>query len=520
MAASALLSAFMSSTGTVAVLLPVVVSMAERARLSPARLLMPLAFGSLLGGMLTLIGTPPNLVVSDLLREQGLEGFRFFSFSPPALVLLGTGIAFMAFVGRKLLPGASASAATEPQGPPASAVLRDIAREYDLPAHLHRARLPAASPLVGQTLREANLRARFGVTVVGIRRAAPGPAARAASPPLVPAVEFESGDQLALQGEAADVARLIAEEGLEPLAGQAELSLAPDESLAEVVIPRRSRLAGQSVRDVRFRDRYRATILAIRRAGQLAAEPGDLPATRDLPLMHGDTLLLKGKSRRLQNLRQESRDLVMVTEPRAAPEAPLAGPKPLFALGVTAGMLVLMTFSLVPNVVAVLLAAVAMVLFRCLPAVDAYRGINWESVILIAAILPMATALEKTGVMRLAVAGLVDGLGAAGPHVVLAVFFLLTSAFSQVISNTATAVLIAPIAYRVAADLGYAPHAFMMTVAFAASTAFATPIASPVNTLVLNPGGYRFGDFFKVGVALQATLLVVTLLVVPLLFPL
>jgi di/tricarboxylate transporter len=517
MTASALLSAFMSSTGTVAVLLPVVVSMADRARLSPSRLLIPLAFASLIGGTLTLIGTPPNLVVSNQLREGGLEGFGFFSFTPVGVVLLLVGIAFMVLVGRRLLPGAPASA--EPDSLRPSVVLRNIAKEYDLPAHQHRLRVAAGSVLVGQTLARANLRARFGVTVIGIRRA--GPTRREEdTPPLIPSVEFRADDVLTVQGEAADTRRLAAELELVELPDDGQFALAPDESLAEVVVPRRSRLVGRSLREIKFRDRYRATILAIRRAGRTGAQRGDLPASRDLRLEHGDTLLLKGRSRYLGNLREERRDLVMVTEPRTRHKVEITGTRAMLAVAITVGMLVLMTFDVVPNVVAVLLAAVAMVTLGCLSAVDAYRGINWESVVLIAAILPMATALEKTGGMRMAVDALVGSLGGKGPYLVLAALFVLTSAFSQVISNTATAVLVAPVAFKVAVDLGFAPHAFLMTVAIAASTAFATPIASPVNTLVLNPGGYRFGDFFKVGLTLQIVLLAVTLLVVPLLFPL
>jgi di/tricarboxylate transporter len=517
MIASALLSAFMSSTGTVAILLPVVVSMAERARLSPARLLMPLAFASLLGGTLTLIGTPPNLVVSNQLREGGLGGFGFFSFTPAGLALLAVGISFMVLIGRKLLPGPKPS--DEPESLPPSLVLRHMAKEYDLPAHQHRLRIAAGSPLVGQTLAQAALRSRFGVTVIGIQRLAPA-RGEEHRPPVIPAVEFRTGDLLALQGETADSHRLAVELGLEELPDDGQFLLAPDESLAEVVVPRRSRLVGRSLREIKFRDRYRATVLSVRRAGRSGSHAGDLPRVRDLPLEHGDTLLLKGRTRYLRNLREEHRDLVMVTEPRAGGKLEIAGTKALLAVAITLGMLLLMTFGVVPHVVAVLLAAVAMVTLGCLSAVDAYRGINWESVVLIAAILPMATALEKTGGMRLVVDALVGSLGGKGPYLVLAALFLLTSAFSQVISNTATAVLVAPVAFKVAVDLGFAPHAFLMTVAIAASTAFATPIASPVNTLVLNPGGYRFGDFFKLGLTLQLALLAVTLLLVPLLFPL
>lgn len=517
MVATALLSAFMSSTGTVAVLLPVVVTMGKRAGIAPSRLLIPLAFASLLGGMLTLIGTPPNIVVSDQLRQAGLEGFGFFSFTPPGLILLVVGVAFMALVGRHLLPGAAAPAASS-EAPRPSLVIRDIARDYDLPAHVHWLRVSEGSSLAGQTLADANLRARYALTVVGIRRelAMPG---EEVSPPILPTVVFREGDVVMVQGADDALAALCRDQGVEQRPDAAEFTLAEDESLAEVVVPRRSRLVGKSLRESRFRDRYRATILAVRRAGQTTSESGDLPATRDLPLEQGDTLLLKGRTRYLRLLRDERRDFVMVTDPGSDVAVKLGEPKPLMALVITLSMLVLMAFGIVPNVVAVLLAAVAMVVVRCLSATDAYRGINWESVVLIAAILPMATALQKTGGMRLAVDALVGSLGGHGPYVMLAALFVLTSLFSQVISNTATTVLVAPVAYTVAIDLGLSPHAFLMTVAIAASTAFATPIASPVNTLVLNPGGYRFADFFKVGVALQLVLLVVTLLVVPVLFP-
>ncbi len=520
MTATAWLSAFMSSTGTVAVLLPVVTNMARRAAISPSRLLIPMAFASLLGGMLTLIGTPPNIVVSDQLRVGGLEGFHFFSFTPPGLILLAVGIAFMALVGRHLLPGARVGSAEAPESRTGRAsMIGDLARDYDLPAHMHWLRVSEGSSLIKLTLQKADLRARFQLTLIGIRREMPGPG-EDADPPVLPTVEFRSGDLLTVQGERADVRALSMEHGLEELPGSHAVSLAADESFAEVVIPRRSRLVGQSLRECRFRDRYRATIIAVRRLGHSAADPGDLPATRDLPLQHGDTLLLKGRIRFLRNLREERRDFVMVTEPRALEAVTLRGFKPFAALGITFAMLLLMTFGILPNVVCVLLAAVAMVLVRCLSATDAYRNVNWESVVLIAAILPMATALEKTGAMRFAVDGLIAGVGGHGPVIIMAVLFVITSGFSLVISNTATAVLVAPIAYKVALDLGHSPHAYLMTVAIAASTAFATPIASPVNTLVLNPGGYRFGDFFKVGGTLQLVMLAVTLVIVPLLFPL
>ena len=516
MLAAALLSAFMSSTGTVAVLLPVVGTLAERARVSPARLLMPMAFASLLGGLMTLIGTPPNIVVSDQLRSAGLEPFHFFSFTPPGLILVLIGVAFMALVGRHLLPGGATTSSASDSAPP-SAVMRDIVQEYGLSDHLHRLEVSSAARVVGQSLAQLDLRAKFELTVVGIRRSSD---AGSSAVPVLPTATLQAGDVLMIQGSPAAAERAASELLLAAMPGRVDLSLPGDESVAEIVIPRRSRLIGRSLRQVHFRDRYRATVLAARRAGSRAAEASDSFATRDLRLRSGDTLLIKGRVKHLKALIHERGDFVMVTEPRASGDFELNGVQATAALVITLGMLVLMTFGVVPNVVAVLLAAVCMVLTRCLDANQAYRNINWESVVLIAAILPMATALQKTGGVQFVVDGLVSGLGQRGPYLLLGAFFVLTSGFSQVISNTATTVLVAPIAYQVAVGLDMSPRPFLMTVAIAASTAFATPIASPVNTLVLNPGGYKFFDYMRVGLLLQLVLLVATLAIVPWMFPL
>ncbi|MCA9643703.1 MAG: SLC13 family permease [Polyangiaceae bacterium] len=514
MLATALLSAFMSSTGTVAVLLPVVGTLAQRAQVSPSRLLMPMAFASLLGGLLTLIGTPPNIVVADQLRQQGLEPFRFFSFTPAGVILLGVGVAFMALVGRRLLPGGGQP--SEHDQAPQSVVMRDIVREYGLEQQLHRLRVPPGAPCTGSTLAQLQLRTRFEITVVGIARTV-GPDVLAI--PVVPTATLRAGDVLLVQSDAQAAKRAASELGLDSFREVTELELPGDESVAEVVIPRRSHLVGRTLRQLRFGDRYRATVLAVRGVGKAPKKAGDGFATHDLRLESGDTLLITGRIKHLKHLVRERRDFVMVTEPRQPEDVKIEGARAFAALLITLGMLVLMAFGILPNVIAVILAAVCMVLFRCLDANAAYRGINWESVVLIAAILPMATALEKTGAMRLIVDGLVSGLGGHSPYVLLVVLFLLTSAFSQVVSNTATTVLVAPIAYKVASDLGLSPHTFLMTIAIAASTAFATPIASPVNTLVLNPGGYRFRDYLRVGVSLQLVLLLVSLLIVPWLFP-
>ncbi|MEQ9317507.1 MAG: SLC13 family permease [Polyangiaceae bacterium] len=508
MGASAIASSFMSSTGTVAILMPVVVSMARRLGIAPGRLLIPLAFSSLLGGMLTLIGTPPNIVVNDELRRNGVEVFGFFSYTPPGLVLAVVGIAFLATAGRRLLPGGKEQKAATPE----SITQPELAALYGLSSHLASVVVPDGSPLVGQTLAEANLRKDRKVTVLGVRRGA-GPHAGEAQR-VVPTLELAAGDQLRmLCHDGCDLDELVADAALERRRDDGDLMLPPEETMAEIVLPRRSSFVGKTLRDVAFRTRHRSTVLAIQRGG--ATVPG---RASDVVMQVGDTLLVKGPIKSIDLLEKSPRDFVVLTETRPA-RAGLDPRRAAAPLVITALMLALMTLQLVPNVLAVMLAGVGMVLSRTLTTVEVYRRINWESVIVVAAILPMATALDKTGSLKVVVGGLVSGLGDAGPLALMAALFVVTSIASQVISNTATTVLVAPVAYQVATRVGVAPQPLLMAVALAASTAFATPIASPVNMLVLNAGGYRFADFAKVGIPLQLVLFAVTLAVVPLLFP-
>jgi di/tricarboxylate transporter len=256
------------------------------------------------------------------------------------------------------------------------------------------------------------------------------------------------------------------------------------------------------------------TVLAIRRMGEPLT--GEIATT---PLRFGDTLLVKGAWNRIRLLDQERRDFVVTRVPREMDRAVRPYRRAPLAIAILVAMMALMTFDLVPAVLAVLLAAAAMVLSGAVTGDDVYRSINWTSVVLIAAVLPMATALEKTGGMALVVDALDGVLTDAGPIVLLATLFVLTSLLSQVISNTATAVLLAPLAFQLAMSANVRPEPLLMGVAIAASTAFATPIASPVNTLVLGPGGYRFSDFFRIGVALQVVVLIITLAIVPLVLP-
>ena len=514
MITSAVLSSFMSSTGTVAVLMPVAVTLAKRSGTPVARVLMPLAFASLFGGTLTLVGTPPNIVVNDVLRQNGAEAFGFFSYAGPGLVVLVLGTAYMLTIGRKLLPG-GAERNAEVEGP-ASITSPELTAAYAIGKHIVTVEVARDSPLVGKTLREADLRRRYRVNITGILRNGDEDEAgedEARLQSVVPALVIAAGDLLRLQNLEGTLDALLEEQRLtrRTFAGT---MLPPEETLAELVVPRRSSAVGRTLRDIGFRTRHRSTVLAVQRQGETLT--GEVSR---IELRPGDALLVQGAVKNIDMIASRPRDFVVIGRTRSRDEVGLSRRAPV-AIAATAGMLLLMSFQLVSNVIAVLLAVLALVLFRVLTNTQAYQRINWETVVVVAAVLPVSTALERTGIVKMTVSWLVSSLGDAAPVTILAVLFALTSVASQVMSNTATTVLIAPIAFQMATALGAAPQPFLMTVAVAASTAFATPIASPVNMLVLNAGGYGFKDFFKVGFPLQLAVFAASLVVIPWLFPL
>ena len=508
MVATAFVSAFMSSTGTVAILLPIVGTIALRRGIAPGRLLMPLAFAAHLGSNLTLISTPPNLLVSDTLRAAGHPPFRFFDFAVPGVIVLVAGVAFMVLVGARFLPAAGEATLQH-----RTLTQADLAAEYGLGSALRRVRIAASSKLVGITLAGADLRAAHSVTVAAIIRG--GESVR-----VVPRVVFMAGDELHILGNDEAVAALVRYFDVELLDPPSTFTLPPEESLAELVLPRRSRLVGRTLRDAKFRDRYRANVFGVRRreGGEMACHTTPA-ALRDLELRAGDTLLVKGRRKYLRNLHDERANLILVAEPDAMGSVLLDRPRALGAIATTFAMLVVMAFGWLPNVVAVLLAATILVVTGCVRAADVYRSVNWESIILIAGMIPLATALEQTGGTALVVAAVEKQLHGASPTVVLALLVAITSTMGMVLSNTATAVLVAPIAIRLATAFDLAPQPLLMGVAFASSAAFATPIASPVNVLVMTPGNYRFGDYVKVGLPLQLLVLTTAVVVIPLVWP-
>jgi di/tricarboxylate transporter len=524
MLAVALMSSIMSDTGVVAVMLPAIISLTDTTDTPPSRLLIPLAFGALLGGSSTLIGTPPNIIVTDLLREEGLRAFSFFSFTPMGLLLIIAGVGFMALVGRRLLPDRRVKRDVQPTEAPQALI-----DHYRLPDNLYRLRVRRKSPLVTQTVVSAAVGERFDINVLEIiRKPTPQPVARLGDQRLVLQSDapqrlppghdtaLAADDVLIVRGDGDQVAAAAAywDLGIQPAEPADQEALITDEvGIAEVVLPPRSALIGKTLPGVRFGSTYHLTVLDIRRPGV----DGPL-SLKETALGFGDTLLVQGEWRDIAALRRRRRDFVVIGEPEA-----MAGPanrrKAPIALAVLVGMVALIVTGVVSVATASMLASLMMVLTGCLSMDEAYEAVDWKSIVLIAGMLPMATALEKVGLVNAAATGVTATLGGVGPRLVMVGLFLLTSGFTQVLSNTATTVLIAPIALAIARQMGVEPYAFLMTVAIAASMAFASPVASPVNTLVMGAGRYRFKDYIRVGLPMIGLTMTVALVALPWIWP-
>ncbi len=495
------LSAFISNTGTVATLLPAVVAAAWTVGSVPSRFLVPLAFAANTGGLLTLTGTPPNIVVAQTLEQSGLRPFSFFEYALIGGPLLIAAVLYMAFVGRRILP----SRAADQRPVDAAADLRELAEAYSLGENQFRLRVRSSSDLIGKTLREAALGPRYGAPVL-----------RVEGRELNMGITLQHDDVIVVRAPSDTIDRLMQEHGLslQPPADSPEEVVSKEIGLAEIIPTPRSDYLGRSLEVGGIGEESGIQLLAVRRRGVLLSE-------RELALEVGDSLLVRGTWEAIGKLQRERRNLIVVGTPEAmATEIAGLSPRASVAVAALIGMVVLMVTGIVPTVIATLLAAVAMILGGCVTTREAYRSVSWSSVVLIAAMIPMGRALDATGGASVVAQGLVSTLGTLSPIALMAGVFLLTTGFSQVINNTATAVLVAPIVIQAAADLGVSPHPLLMIVAVAASTAFLTPIGTTTNILVYSPGGYRFADYVKVGLPLMLLFLAVSLVLVPLIWPL
>ncbi|MBX4529285.1 SLC13 family permease [Klebsiella pneumoniae] len=505
------LGAFMSATGVVAIFIPVVLSVSARMNTSPSRLMMPLSFAGLISGMMTLVATPPNLVVNSELLREGLHGFSFFSVTPIGLVVLILGIVYMLAV-RFMLKTDNGDSARDGRK---RSTFRDLIREYHLTGRARRLAIRPGSPMIGQRLDDLKLRERYCANVIGVER---WRRFRRVIVNVNGVSEFRARDVLLIDMSASDVdlRQFCGEQMLEPmvLRGEYFADQALDVGMAEVALIPDSEMIGKTVREIAFRTRFGLNIVGMKRDGK--AMDGSVV---DEPLQLGDILLVVGNWRQIALLAKRGRDFVVLNMPVEVDDASPAHSQAPHAIFCLVLMVALMLTDEIPNPIAAIIACLLMGKFRCINAESAYKAIHWPSIILIVGMMPFALALQKTGGVDLVVKGLMDVAGGEGPYLMLGCLFMMCAAIGLFISNTATAVLMAPIALAAAKSMGVSPYPFAMVVAMAASAAFMTPVSSPVNTLVLGPGKYSFSDFVKIGVPFTILVMVVCVLLIPVLFP-
>ncbi|HSH04537.1 MAG TPA: SLC13 family permease [Anaerolineae bacterium] len=495
----AVMSAFMNNIGATAVLMPVVIRIGRQVKVPASKLLMPLAFGSLVGGVTTLIGTPPNLLVSNALEQANLPPFELLDFTPVGLIIMFSSIAYMVLIGRHLLPNNA----------PKRTQNENLSHEYQLGQYLSELHVMSDSPLIGQTLVETGLGENFDLTVMGIIRDGRTRLG------IMPNAHIAAGDILLVEGHLANALKAIGRLGL-ALVQEVTLDrmdLVSDETaLAEIVLVNPDAFVGQTLRELHFRTTYGLTVLALWRSGKQLV--GHL---RDEPLFLGDTLLIHGRYERIKDL-QNSKAFVLLNNPVEVTR-PLLHKAPISFI-IFISMISLVLFGYLHISTAAVLGAILSILTGCITMDEAYEAINWESVFLIAGMLPLGLAMEQTGTADFLADQILNLIGDRGPLAAMLGLFLLTTGLTAFMSNAAAAVLVAPIAINTAFSLQVNPHAFVMGVAIAASNSFVTPIAHQVCVLVHGPGDYRFFDYARVGFPLTLIIWVISLIFLPIFWPL
>lgn len=514
MLVTASIGAFVSNTGTVAVMMPIIVSMAASANISPRRYLMPLAFASSMG-MFTLISTPPNLVIQNALVDAGYEALSFFSFAPIGFIALGIGVVVLFFLSKLLVSKSDSSSGKKKEGKS----LVELVQEYQLQQQSYKVEVKSDSPLLNKTLAELKIASAYDISVSKIIRKNGNSRFRKKFVEEVagPKSVILKDDVLYCLGDIENIERFVSDNDLhlEKKTDETPFAGFQESGIAEIFIMPNSRLINRTISEISFREEYNVNVLGIQRQNEYKMRD-----IKDTKLHSGDALLIQGTWKDLANLDNRQDDLVLVGQPlKEAAKVTLDQNAPI-AAGIMILMVLAMVLEILPSVIAIMLAAVLMVVTGCLRNMEeAYNSINWESVVLIGAMLPMATAFQNTGVDTLISGSLVNHLGDMGPYALLAGIYFCTSLLTMFISNTATAVLFTPIALKAAEGMGISPYPFLFAVAVAASMCFASPFSTPPNALVMTAGRYTFMDYMKVGLPLQVIMGIIMILALPLLFP-
>ena len=525
MLVTSFIGAFVSNTGTVALMMPIIMSIAAGSGMQSSRFLMPLAFAGSLGGMLTLIGTPPNLVIDEVLTEGGYQPLAFFSFFPVGIIVIAIGIIVLMPLS-KIFLSKKQSGKKKKQGKS----LDDLVDEYQLLDNLHRYIVPSRRPsaaldengeqmdIVGKTLKDLSIQKKYGVSIIEIRnekKSRLGLVKDVSQNMAKSSSTIQVHDTLYIIGEEEKMKRFASDYGLRKMK-DVKIDFY-DLGLTEIVVMPTSNFAGLRIGEANLRKRFGINVLGVKRGDEYITD--NLIAAK---LHVGDMLLVQGEWTNLAHLATDTSNWVVIDQPEKTADKVLLDYKAPVAAAIMLLMIAMMVFDFIPvaPVTAVIIAGLLTVFAGCFRNVEAaYKTINWESIVLIAAMMPMSTALEKTGASALVSQGLVESLGSMGPTALLAGIYFTTSLMTMFISTTATAVLMAPIALVAAQQVGVSPYSFLFAVTLGASMCFASPFSTPPNALVMKAGGYTFMDYVKVGLPLQIIIGVVMTFVLPLLFP-
>lgn len=514
---SGVLSGFVSNTGTVATLLPATISSAWSIGTMPSKILIPVAFGSNTGGLLTLTGTPPNIIANNALIEAGYEGFSFFEFGLIGLPLLIIAIVYFRYIGFKLLPKNK----TNNKPINIDSTLHEWIEAYQIENDYYRLRIRSNSPLINTKIDKWDLENSYKINIIRLKRRHPNRLKG-----VVPFIEMPENetelryhDIITVKGHTEDINKLMIDFklGLLPKeSAETELRsnlINQEVGMAEVIVTQKSFLVGREIKLHEYFKRYNIQLLATSRHQKPFLE-------NILRVNAGDSFIIRGSWEDIENLKDQHKHVVIVGSPEEMQkDVDELTPKSYVALGALLLMIAMLVFKIVPGAIAALISAGIVLFTGCVPFSKAYKSISFTSVVMIAAMIPMGVAIQKTGAAEMISNSLIGFLGKDNPTLLLAGIFILTTTFSQFINNSATAVLMAPIVLLAASTVGISPEPLLITVAISASTAFLTPIGTTTNAMVMSSGNYKFMDYFKVGLPLLVIFIITTLLLVPLIWP-